>query len=191
MSMHYSDFEKKAVSADAITFDKINEHDKILISGLRKENLKKNTGFLILLFVVLIIVLWMVISFIVSHLTTISLPNSPGSFFQVVTLLFYGIIIFGCVYFIIDLIGLYKGIRKGVLLASSRVNDGKVHEYIFDIYMEDKDETLMRYTVRKDVYEQVTPGDGVLLLKTARKIEVLSDPGRKGVMDVSNIKSGI
>lgn len=191
MSNHYSDYQKKAVSADDLAFDKIEDKDKAVISRIRKDELKKNCGFLIMLSIVLLGMLWMVISFIVSHATTIQLPNSPGNFFQFITLFFQAVIIFGCIYFLIDLIGVYRGIRRGAILTSSRINDGKVYLYVFDIYMEDKDESLMNFSVRKDTFEHSAPGDGVLILKTWRKIKVLPDPDRKHVTDVSNIRSGI
>ena len=60
-----------------------------------------------------------------------------------------------------------------------------------DIYLEDKDETLMSYSINQDVFASVEPGDGVAVVKVGKKVLVLEDPDRKGVMDVSNIRSGI
>ena len=59
------------------------------------------------------------------------------------------------------------------------------------IYLEDRDETLMSYSVSKVVFASVEPGDGVAVVKVGKKVMVLEDPERKGVMDVSKIKSGI
>ena len=97
---------------------------------------------------------------------------------------------------IYDLIGGYKGILRGVVLASQRVQEQKdnrnyTYQYVFDIYFEEKEQTLMSYAVSKEVFEVVNPGDGVILVKVGGKIKVLEDLDRKGVMDVSNIKSGI
>ena len=39
--------------------------------------------------------------------------------------------------------------------------------------------------------ESVNPGDGIVIYKTLRKVKALPDPERKGVMDVSKIKSGV
>ena len=89
-----------------------------------------------------------------------------------------------------------KGIRKGVVLAASREQENKdgrntSYQFVFDIYMEDKDETLMSFVVSQEVFSQVEPGDGVLVVKAGRKVKVMQDPERKAVMDVRNIKSGI
>jgi hypothetical protein len=62
---------------------------------------------------------------------------------------------------------------------------------VFDIYFEDRDETLMSYTVDKEVSSAVEPGDGVIIARCGRRIKVFEDPDRKGVMDVSRIRSGI
>ena len=49
----------------------------------------------------------------------------------------------------------------------------------------------MSFVVSQEVFSQVEPGDGVLVVKPGRKVKVMLDPERKAVMDVSNIKSGI
>ena len=191
MKDHYSDYQKKSVSADSLTFDKIGDKDSELISRVRKDNIRRNIGFLILLLIVLLGMTWALLSVIISHINTIAVPHSGSSVFQTITVCFQGCVILVCIYFLRELIGFYNGIRKGVVLTSSRINDGKVYLHVFDIYMEDKDETLMNFTVRKDVFQQVRPGDGVLIVRSGRKIKVLPDPDRRGVMDVSNIRSGI
>ena len=57
--------------------------------------------------------------------------------------------------------------------------------------MEDRDESLMSYPVSPEVFSEIQPGDGVVILKIGRKIKVMRDPLRVGVMDVSNIRSGV
>ena len=86
-----------------------------------------------------------------------------------------------------------KGLRKGIVLSASReqeVKDGRnyTYQYVVDIFFEDRDETLMSYSISQDVFKTITPGDGVVVVKAGRKILVLADPERKGVMDVSHIK---
>jgi len=43
----------------------------------------------------------------------------------------------------------------------------------------------------KEVSSAVEPGDGVIIARCGRRIKVFEDPDRKGVMDVSRIRSGI
>ena len=68
---------------------------------------------------------------------------------------------------------------------------GKYDLLFFDIYMEDKDESLMSFSVSPEVFKEVEPGDGVLVVKAGRKVRVMPDPDRKAVMDVSRIRSGV
>ena len=89
-------------------------------------------------------------------------------------------------------------IRKGVVLASQRIqeekdNRNKTYQYVFDIYIEDSDQSLMSYQVDKEVFSSIEPGDGVVLLRARgkKKVKILADPMRRDVMDVSTIKSGV
>ena len=116
--------------------------------------------------------------------------------YKVIALALFGAGMFVTGKQIIDLIGGYKGILKGVVLTSQRIQEAKdnrnyTYQYVFDIYIEDKQQTLMSYAVDKEIFERIDPGDGVILVKIGKKVKVLEDLDRKGVMDVSNIKSGI
>ena len=62
------------------------------------------------------------------------------------------------------------------------------YQFVFDLYLEDRDETLMSYSVDKEVSSQAQPGDGVIIAKCGKKIKVFADPDRKQVMDVSHYK---
>ena len=46
----------------------------------------------------------------------------------------------------------------------------------------------MSYSVSPEVFANIRPGDGVVVVKAGRKVKVFADPDRKGVMDVSNIR---
>ena len=188
MNEHYSDYVKKSVTVSELVFDEIKPEDKDLIRRVRSEHIRSNMALLIICSVAFIISLWgFITSFIVK----------AGSIFETVgfaILSLGGIIIFGRV--IYGLIGIIKGIRKGVVLSSSRMqeekdNRNKTYQYVFDIYMEDRDEALLSFEVSFEVFESAKLGDGVILVKIGKKVKVLADPDRKEVMDVSRIKSGV
>ena len=184
MSKHYSDYQKMSVSVKDLKFDTVGESDKESLKTVKKAYIKSNILFLVLLSIPFAASLWFFINCLLLpsdsiFSTVFSLLASGGVF------LFTGDLIYG-------IIGRIKHIRKGVVLASSRIqevkdNRNKTYQYVFDIYMEDREETLMSYAVDKDTFASVQPGDGVIIAKIGRKIKVLADPGRKAVMDVSNI----
>ena len=188
MNYHYSDYLKKSVPADSLVFDKVTEKDSELIKSVRKAHINANKGFLALLIIAFVACAGFFISFLLTPLDSVV--------YMVVSLAVTGAGAFASGSTIYNIIGGIKGIRKGVVLTANRVGEFKdnrnaTYQYIFDIYLEDRDETLMSYSVSKDVFASVEPGDGVAVVKVAKKVMVLEDPERKGVMDVSNIKSGI
>ena len=48
MNNHYSDYLKKNVSVNDLTFDKISDEDKDLLKRVKKAHIKANMGFLII-----------------------------------------------------------------------------------------------------------------------------------------------
>lgn len=188
MNAHYSDYVSKAVPASDIVFEKIKPEHKALLKDVRKEHIRANLWFLIAMFVMFIVCGW---GFFRSVTTPIEEP-----FQDIVAMLVFLVGFVLAAYWIHDVFAGFKGIRKGVVLASSRLqeekdNRNKTYQYVFDIYIEDTDQTLMSYQVDKEVFSDINPGDGVVLLKTRFKIKILADPERIGVMDVSKIKSGV
>lgn len=188
MSNHYSDYQKKAVSVDELTFDAISEDDKALIKKVRNARIKSHLGFVIIMCLIFFVCAFLLVNSIIAPLSNIY--SEIASF----PLFIGGMIISGRI--ILSFLGGCKGIRKGVVLTADRLKEfsekrNATFQYVFDIYMEDKDQTLMSYSVLPEVFEAVHPGDGVLVAKVGGKIQVLEDPERKGVMDVSTIKSGI
>ncbi len=188
MNNHYSDYLKKNVSVKDLTFNEIGAEDKELLKVVKKAHIKSNTGFLIILSIGLIACMYFFASFIITPADMLIV--------KIISLLITGAGISGCAMLIYEIIAGIKGIRKGVVLAASREQENKdgrntSYQFVFDIYMEDKDETLMSFVVSQEVFSQVEPGDGVLVVKAGRKVKVMQDPERKAVMDVSNIKSGI
>ena len=188
MSNHYSDYQKKAVSADSLTFDAIKEEDKELVKKVRNDRIKTHLGFIILMCLLFGVCVFLLVISIIAPLSNIYAEIASFPLF------IGGMIITGRI--IVSFLGGCKGIRKGVVLTADRLKEfsekrNATFQYVFDIYMEDKDETLMSYSVLPEVFERVHPGDGVLIVKVGGKVQVLEDPERKGVMDVSTIKSGI
>ena len=188
MANHYSDYMKLNVPVSDLAFDDIKAEDKDLLSRVKKLRIKNNMAFLILMIIAFTGCLFL---FGVCMTTP-----SDSLFYKIIALVVTGAgaVITGKQIF--DLIGGYKGILKGVVLASQRVQEQKdnrnyTYQYVLDIYIEDKQQTLMSYAVDKETFERVDPGDGVVLVKVGKKVKVLEDLDRKGVMDVSNIKSGI
>jgi hypothetical protein len=49
MSNHYADYQKKAVSVDALTFGEISESDRELVKKVRNTRVKSHLGFVILI----------------------------------------------------------------------------------------------------------------------------------------------
>ena len=188
MSNHYSDYLKKSISVKDLVFDKVKDSDKDVLSRVRKAHIKANTGGLILLVIAFFVCSWIFYNFLTAPVTSI--------LYQIIALSIFGAAIVTSVYFFYHIVGAISGIRRGVVLSSSREQENKdgrntSYQFVFDIYMEDKDETLMSFVVSQEVFSQVEPGDGVLVVKAGRKVKVMQDPERKAVMDVSNIKSGI
>lgn len=188
MNDHYSDYLRKSVPVNDLVFDKVQEGDKELVKSVKKEHIRTNAGFLVLLTIGFVAC----VSFFIGFITT----PSDSIFFQILSLAIAGGGAFVTGDLIYSILGNVKGIRKGVVLTASRMQEVKdtrnaTYQYVFDIYMEDRDETLMSYSVGQEVFGEVQPGDGVIIVKVGRKIKVMNDPQRKGIMDVSKIKSGI
>ena len=188
MNDHYSDYKKKSVPVASLVFDKITEDDKKLLSKIRKEHLRSNIGYLIILLLMFIVCFGAFISFIFAPLGNI--------IFEILALAGSGLLTFISLKFLNTIIGPFKGIRRGIVLTSQRMqaikdNRNATYQYVFDIYLDDKDETLMSYEVNQDTYLDAKPGDGVVIIKGVKNIGVYPDPDRKAVMDVSNVKSGV
>ena len=49
----------------------------------------------------------------------------------------------------------------------------------------------MSFPVDKEVYGDIDPGDGIILVKNIKKIRAFADPDRIAVMDVSRVRSGV
>ncbi len=188
MNSHYSDYLKKSVPVDSLTFDKVTENDKELIRNVRKAHIRANRGLLVVAIIAFLACTGFCISFLLTPFDSLV--------YQIVSLLACGGGAFGTGNIIYHMIGGIRGIRRGVILTATRVQEVKdnrnaTYQYVVDIYLEDKDETLMSYSIYQDVFASVEPGDGVAVVKVGKKVLVLEDPDRKGVMDVSNIRSGI
>jgi len=188
MNDHYSDYLKKSVPVKDLVFNKVQDNDKELIKQVKKEHIRSNTGFLVLLS----------IGFIACATVFITFLTTPydNLFYHIFSLVIFGSGTLFTGDLIYTILGSVKGIRRGVVLTASRVQEVKdnrnyTYQYVFDIYMEDRDETIMSYSVGQEVFTEVQPGDGVVIVKVGRKIKVMNDPERKGVMDVSKIKSGV
>lgn len=188
MNNHYSDYLKKNVSVNDLTFDKISDEDKDLLKRVKKAHIKANMGFLVIFSIGFIACTYFFTAFLIAP--------SDSLIFKLLSLIILGAGMFGCGMMIYEIIAGIRGIRKGVVLAASREMENREgrntsYQYIFDIYMEDKDESLMSFPVSPEVFSEVEPGDGVLVVKAGRKVKVMQDPDRKQIMDVSKIKSGV
>jgi hypothetical protein len=188
VSSHYQDYLKKSISVRDLVYDKVEDSDRGVIKRIRKAHIKANVGGLVILGIAFAVCLWLFINFLLT----------PGSLviYQIMSLTLFGGAAAISAYYFYHIIGAVKGIRRGVLLASSREQENKdgrnsTYQYLFDIYMEDRDETLMSFPVDLEVFKQVRPGDGVFIVKVGRKAKVMEDPDRKAVMDVSTVKSGV
>lgn len=186
MNRHYSDYQKMSVPVKELAFDNVQESDRELIRMIRREHIRTNRGFLVLLSIGFLACAWFFVQFIVIPPDVIA--------FEIMSLLILGAAMFYTGSLIYGIIGSIKKIRKGIVLTASReqeIKDGRnsTYQYVVDIFFDDRDETLMSYSINRDVFANIRPGDGVVVAKTGRKLLVLPDPGRKGVMDVSNIKS--
>ena len=185
---HYSDYLKKSVPVKDLKFDKIGQEDRTLLAGLRKQDIRSHLGMIIALAAV-------AAGFVFAFVKILS-QKSGSTLFWVISLALLAAGVLLCIYFLSQFLGPYSGIRKGIVLTADRIgavkdNKNSTYQYVIDIYLDDRDEALMSYTVRGDVFSRVRPGDGVILVKAATKVKVLEDPSRKDVMDVSNIRSGI
>ncbi len=188
MALHYSDYLKKSVSASELVFGKISDEDKEIAGKIRKAYIKSNRVFLIIMCLIFAAGLYYFVNFLILPLENIV--------FDVITLLLFGAGLIFIGYNIYNIVAGIKGIRRGVVLAASREQEFKgarntTYQFLFDIYLEDQDQTLMSYLVEKETFAAVRPGDGVFVAKCGLKVKVFEDPDRKQVMDVSTIKSGI
>ena len=186
--LHYQDYVKMNVSPSSIVLNKVEDKDRELISQIHKLHIKNNLVMLVVLGVGFVAAL----CFFVWSLAV----RSSSLFSDIFTSAIILAALIAMFYYGFDVIGPFKGYRRGVVLAADRIGEAKdnrnrTYQYVFDIYLEDSNQTLMSYQVSKEVFQAVNPGDGVILFKTLRKIKALPDPTRKSVMDVSKIKSGI
>jgi len=188
LAQHYSDYLKKSVSASDLVFEKVSEEDKAVAGKVRKAYIRSNRVFLIIMCLIFAAGLYYFINFLILPLDDVV--------FDVITLVLFGAGLIFIGYNIYSVIAGIKGIRRGIVLASSREQENKdarntTYQFLFDIYLEDKDQALMSYPVEKETFSAVLPGDGVFVAKCGRKVKVFEDPDRKQVMDVSTVKSGI
>lgn len=189
MNEHYSDYVKKNISPSDIVFEKVEGKDTALIKEIHKKHIRTNRGLLILLFIAFAAIFAFFVFSLIYRASTV--------FIDVFTLAVSFAILAGLFYYIYEILGPIRKIRKGIVLASDRIQEIKdnrnaTYQYVFDIFLPDTDQTLMSYQVDREVFEDVDPGDGIVIIKTIRKkIKVLADPEREGIMDVSKIKSGV
>ena len=186
--LHYSDYVKMNTSPSNIVLNKVEDNDKDLIRQVRKQHIKNNLVMLIASGIGFSVALWFFIRSLINRASTV--------FVDVFTLAVLLAVMITLFYFIFDVLGPFRGFRKGIVLSSDRIgeekdNRNRTYQYVFDIYLEESEQTLMSYQVSKEVFEAINPGDGIVLFKTIRKLKALPDPSRKCVMDVSKIKSGI
>ncbi len=188
MNAHYSDYLKKSIPVKELTYDKVKPEDKKLLQQAKADYIKANVGFLVILTVGFIGCGYFFINFTI-------LP-SDNLLYKILAMLVFGAGTFATGKLIYGIVGGVRGIRRGVVLTANRVQEVKdnrntSYQYVVDIYMEDKDQTLMSYSIDREVFAMIDPGDGVIIAKIGNKPLVLADPERKAVMDVSTIKSGI
>ena len=188
MSRHYSDYQKMAVSVKDLVFDRVQESDKELVRKVKNEHIRMNRGLLILLTIAFIACAWFFVQFLIVPPDIIA--------FEVMSLVILGAVMIYLGSLFYGIVGGIKGIRKGIVLAASRQQEVKdarnaTYQYVVDIFFEDREETLMSYSISKDAFGTISPGDGVVVAKVGRRILVLADPERRGVMDVSNIRSNM
>ena len=172
MADHYSDYLKKSIPASELVFDDIKESDKKLLSRVKKQRIKDAMAFLILMTIAFTGCLFL--------FGVVLFGPSDVLIFKIIALVVIGAGAFITGKQIFDLIAGYKGIIKGVVIASQRIQEQKdnrnyTYQYVFDIYLEEKDQTLMSYAVMKDVFERVNPGDGVILVKLGGKVKVFEE----------------
>lgn len=188
MNDHYSDYLKKNISINDLEFNKVQESDKDALKKVRMIHIKRNAGFLVVMVIAFVLSIWYFVNFLI-------IPPD-NIVYQIVVLSFLGLGAVVSAGFIYNILGVVKGIRRGVVLAASRIqevkdNRNRTYQYVLDIFFEDTDQTLMSYGVDQEVFSVVQPGDGIIVVKIGRKAKVMYDPDRKGIMDVSNIKSGL
>ena len=190
MALHYEDYLKKNVPITDVVFNRITEQDKDVVKEVRSEHIRKNKGFLAVTGIGVIFCTWGIISSFVAGF------SNPASDLFTLAAFVAGFLV--CGYWVYDILSGYQLIRKGVVLAANRIqeekdNRNRTYQYVFDIYLEDSDQSLMSYQVDKEVFSSLEPGDGVVLLKAMgkKKVKILADPKRREVMDVSTIKSGV
>ena len=117
-------------------------------------------GFLIPMILFALFCTWGIISSITAGFSNL--------FTDIFTLAGFGVGFLVSGYWVYDILSGYQLIRKGVVLASQRIqeekdNRNKTYQYVFDIYLEDSDQSLMSYQVDKEVFSSIEPGDGVVL----------------------------
>ena len=189
MNEHYSDYVKKNISPSDIVFEDVGEQDKELIKRIHKNHIRTNRGLLILMMIAFAVIFTFFVASVINRASTL--------FIDIFTIVVSFAISAALFYHIYDILGPIKKIRKGIILSSERIQEIKdnrnaTYQYVFDIFLPDTDQTLMSYQVDREVFERVDPGDGIVIIKTLRKkLKVLADPSREGIMDVSKIKSGV
>ena len=188
MSRHYSDYQKMSVSVKDLVFDEIRESDKELIKTVKREHIRANAGYIVILSIAIIACSWFFIHFLIIP------PDSL--FYQIISLVVLGAGMISSGNLLYGIFAGIKGLRKGVVLTASREQENKdgrntSYQYVVDIFFDDRDETIMSYSISPEVFDCIRPGDGVVVVKAGRKVKVFADPDRKGVMDVSTIKSNV
>lgn len=187
-NLHYSDYASRSAAIPDIEFHKVCDEDKAMIGQVRKIHIKKNIGLMIFMIICFV-------GFLLYFLFAleIRLEYLFADLFSVI-LLFVPLAV--AAYYVIDVLGPLWRIRKGVVIRSERVTSTRytgnaTYQYFFDIYLPDSDQTLMNFQVDREVFGDIDPGDGVILVKNIWKIRVFADPDRIAVMDVSRITSGV
>ena len=187
-NMHYSDFMAKSVPVPEVAFYKPEPEDKGMLKSVRKTHIKKNIGLMIFMIICFLGFLWYFLRALRERV-----DNLFADVFSVI-LLFIPLAI--ATYYVLDVLGPLWRIRKGVVIHSDRVINTRytgnvTYQYLFDIYLPDSDQTLMSFPVDKEVYGDIDPGDGIILVKNIKKIRAFADPDRIAVMDVSRVRSGV
>lgn len=188
MNEHYSDFINKSAPVSDIIFRRVGKDDRNLINRIRKIHIRRNIPLLLVMTFCFFAFGWYLIRCI--------LERAGSVFFDVLTIALLFIAVVVAFYYICDVIGPFWKYRKGIVISSERLQQTRhtgnvTYQYMFDIYLDDTDQTLMSFQVDKEVFGDIDPGDGVVLIKNFKKIRVFADPDRIGAMDVSRIKSGI
>lgn len=188
MNEHYSDFAAKSAPVSDIVFNKVAPEDKKLVNRIRKIHIKRNIPLLLIMTFCFLGFGWYFIRCI--------FERAGSLFIDVFSIVLLFIAVAVAFYYICDVIGPFWRLRKGIVISSERMESTRhtgnvTYQYYFDIFLDDTDQTMMNFQVDREVFTDIDPGDGVVLIKNFKKIRVFADPDRIAVMDVSRIKSGV